>query len=167
MGIQLKDSIFLALNQSQYNAAIQMIQKIIINCSEDLWSKELDEPSFWQQVYHTLYYLDFYSEATPNGFKSPFDVEEDLNKKIKKFITKKNLLDYTKKIEKKMKLFLKSLTTEQLEGKNPFYWTGKNVAERIIYNLRHTQHHIGKLNSILQRHSNNSIKWILTGSEKS
>jgi hypothetical protein len=57
---------------------------------------------------------------------------------------------------------LGSLTTEQLEGKNNFPWTGPTLAHRLIYNIRHAQHHVGWMNSILSRKTGTAAEWVIT-----
>lgn len=38
--------VFIEICQNEYHALIQMLQKEINLCSEELWNKEIDEPPF-------------------------------------------------------------------------------------------------------------------------
>ena len=162
----MEDSIFIALCQSQYKAAFKMIQNLVETCPENLWNKQSKNPPFWQQIYHTLFYLDYYSEDTKETFKKTFTIEENLNERYDEILSKEDLLKYTKKIRNKINTKLDFLSTKKLESKSSFFWTGANVAEKIIYSLRHAQHHIGQLNYLLKAETNEAIKWVLTGSDK-
>ena len=142
-----------------------MLRKEITMCSEDLWNKEIDEPPFWQQAYHTIYYLDFYLGDNPKKPPERFEIKENLNEKMDIVLTKQELLDYLTEVEKKCDKVLKELTMEKLEGKNSYFWTGPTLAHRLIYNIRHSQHHIGRLNSILRRHMGDVSKWIITSKD--
>jgi uncharacterized damage-inducible protein DinB len=131
-------------------------------CTEELWNKEIDEPPFWQQAYHTVFYLDFYLGDNPKKPPDRFGFKENLNEKTEQMISKQELLDYLSDVEMKCDQILKELTMEKLEGKNSYFWTGPTLAHRLIYNIRHSQHHIGRLNSILRRHMGDVSKWIIT-----
>lgn len=159
----MEDAIFLSLCHSQYNAAIKMMQKLIEACPEDLWKKHTKFPPFWQQIYHILYYLDFYSENSPKNFKPQFSIKEDLNEKLDDFLTKEELMKYASKLKQKINTKLDFLSTKKLESKTEFHWTGTTEAEKIVYNLRHAQHHIGQLNFLLKNEGYEPVKWILAG----
>ncbi|NHJ31795.1 MAG: DinB family protein [Asgard group archaeon] len=165
MRIRMKDSLFVKICKNEYHALIQMLQKEIKLCTEELWNKEIDEPPFWQQVYHTIYYLDFYLGDNPKKRPERFTVRENLNEKMDEILTKKELLDYLASVKEKCDQVLKELTMEKLEEKNSYFWTGPTLAHRLIYNIRHSQHHIGRLNSILRRHMGDVSKWIITSKD--
>ena len=57
---------------------------------------------------------------------------------------------------------LEKLSSKELEGKNSYFWTGPTLAHRLIYNIRHAQHHIGQLNSILRQNGNDAATWVIT-----
>jgi len=162
----MEDSVFISLCQSQYKAAFKMLENLIEECPDELWNKESKVPPFWQQIYHILYYLDFYSEDTKETFKQTFSIEENLDERFDEILSKEELLKYTNKLKNKINTKLELLTTKKLESKSAFFWTGANVAEKIIYSLRHAQHHIGQLNYLLKIETNSATKWILTGSDK-
>ncbi len=161
----MKDSLFIEICRNEYHALIQMLQKEINLCSDDLWNKEIDEPPFWQQVYHTIYYLDFYLGDNSKKRPERFTVKENLNEKMEETLSKQELLKYLADIEKKCDIVLENMTTKKLEGKNSYFWTGPTLAHRLIYNIRHSQHHIGRLNSILRRHMGDASKWIITSKD--
>jgi hypothetical protein len=39
-------------------------------------------------------------------------------------------------------------------------WSGPTLADRLVYNLRHAQHHIGRLHSILGRNKIH-VPWVM------
>ncbi len=45
----------------QLGAAIDMLENALRDCPEKLWSDGEREPKYWYVVYHTLFWLDFYS----------------------------------------------------------------------------------------------------------
>ena len=161
----MKDSLFLDICQKEYHALIEMIYNAIEKCPDELWNEKTNEPPFWQQVYHTVFYLDFYLGEDPDKHKERFDIKENLNEQMEKILSKKELKAYLIDTKKKCDDVIANATTEKLEGKNNYYWTGPTLAHKLIYNIRHSQHHIGKLVSLLKRHTNDTAKWVITAKD--
>ena len=161
----MKDSLFIEICRNEYHALIQMLHREIDICSDDLWNKEIDEPPFWQQVYHTIYYLDFYLGDNPKIRPARFTVKENLKEKMEEAISKRDLKKYLTIVKKKCDQVLENLTADKLEGKNSYFWTGPTLAHRMIYNIRNPQDHIGRLNSILRRNVGDASKWVITAKD--
>jgi len=125
-----------------------MIEQAIDLCSDKLWSDDSHQPQLWQEIYHTIYYLDFYLGSGPKKHIERFDCKENLGEKPVSILTKtENLLD--------------NLTAKELEGKNSFWWIGPTLGHRLIYNIRHSQHHMGKINLILKQNGFEASKWVI------
>ena len=161
----MQDSLFLDICRKEYHALIEMLNDTIEKCPSELWNKEINEPPFWQQIYHTVFYLDFYLGEDPDKHKERFNIKENLNEKMEKTLSKEELSTYLNDTKKKCDALLSSVTSEKLEGKNKYYWTGPTQAHKLIYNIRHSQHHIGKLVSILRRYTDDTTKWVITPKE--
>ena len=56
----MKTSLFLDAIKENYLALMKMLEYTITLCSDELWSADSINPKFWQEVYHTIYYLDYY-----------------------------------------------------------------------------------------------------------
>lgn len=157
----MKKSLFLDICKQNYLALLKMVKQAIKLCPDDLWRRETDQPQFWQEVYHTLFYLDFYLSSKPKEHKARFDFKENLAEKPPIILTKEEISFYLKEVETKTIEIFSNLTSAELEGKNSFWWTGPTLAHRLIYNLRHSQHHMGKINEILKKNSKDAAKWII------
>ncbi len=157
----MEDILFLDICRENYLALIQMIEQVITLCPDKLWAESTHQPQFWQEVYHTVYYLDFYFGNNWRKKPERFDCKEDLGEEPESILTKTDLQSYLKEVKEKCLLFLKNLTTAELEGKNSYFWTGSTISHRLIYNIRHSQHHVGKLNQILSKNGFEVAKWII------
>ncbi|MFX1252876.1 MAG: DinB family protein [Promethearchaeota archaeon] len=157
----MKDSLFLDICRNDYRAIFQMLRKIIELCPDSLWDDRSDEPPFWHQACHTVFFLDFYLSDTPEGFEAPSCTEPRLNKTPSDAATRQQIKDYLEKTSKKFESVIDKVTPEQLEGENTFPWTGPTLAHRLIYNSRHAQHHIGWLNSLLRRKAGQAAEWVI------
>ena len=160
----MKDSLFLDICLNDYRAIFQMVRRSINLCPEELWNERTDEPPFWQQTYHAIFYTDFYLSNSPAESCQPSFVEAeaaDLNHVCSDVPSQQQMKKYLQQVSKNCKITLGALTGEQLEGKNNFPWTGPTLAHRLIYNIRHTQHHVGWLNSILSRKTGKAAEWVI------
>lgn len=161
----MKDSLFLDICKINYRAIFKMIRNAMDKCPESLWYERTDEPSFWHQVYHTVFYIDFYLSESPQNFQKPetiISVTPDLGKMPENTLSQQQIADYMDTVSKKCKEVLDGLTPTELEGENKFGWTGATLAHRLIYNIRHAQHHVGRMNSILERKVGGSVGWVIT-----
>ena len=161
----MRDSLFLDMCRNDYRAVFQMVRKAIELCPDSLWNERTDEPPFWQQAYHTIGAVYFYLTDSPEDSRTPAFVRgEATNLKHIPATTpsRQQILEYLEQVSEKCDAVLSSLTVEQLEGKNNFPWTGPTLAHRLIYNIRHAQHHVGWLNSILSRKAGKAAEWVIT-----
>ena len=161
----MKDSLFLDICRNDYHAIFQMVREAIKLCPDELWDEQGDEPPFWQQAYHTLWWCDFYLSDSMETYRKPSladDEANDLKYRTDKSPSRQQLQDYIGKVSRKCDEVLGRLTTEQLEGENAFHWTGPTLAHKLIYNIRHAQHHVGWMNSILSRKIGRSAEWVIT-----
>ncbi|MBD3180860.1 hypothetical protein GF312_01110 [Candidatus Poribacteria bacterium] len=160
----MQNSLFIDVCRTNYNALLEMLGEIIELCPDELWDDKTDGPPFWQQLYHTIGYTDFYISESIESFEKPTFAEEnafDLTHDVKKAVSRKQMQKYLEVVKKHCNAALNNMTIEYLEGKNPFHWTGPTPAHRLVYNIRHTQHHIGWLNSILAKKIGKTAKWVI------
>ena len=161
----MKDSLFLDICRNDYLAVFQMTRAAIELCPEELWDDRTDEPPFWQQAYHTLWAVDFYLSDSPESSRKASFVEDEATnlKHVPASVpSKQQIQGYLEEVSRKCEAVLDELTPEQLGGSNTFPWTGPTPAHRMIYNIRHAQHHVGWLNSILSRKAGCAAEWVIT-----
>ncbi|MGD0462364.1 MAG: DinB family protein [Tepidisphaeraceae bacterium] len=94
-------------------------------------------------AYHILETADFYSsDCNPDGFAWGHFIAKN----------KDQILDYAQQVEAKVKQWLlKHRDPQFLERQSILTGTGATVLDRSLYLLRHTQHHLGQINSELRR----------------
>ena len=85
----------------QFGAVLDMLESSILVCPESFWDKK----NFWYSVYHTIFWLDFYSSTEPDTFSPPepftlseFDPEGILPERV---YLKEELLHYLEYSRKK------------------------------------------------------------------
>lgn len=132
----------------QYGATIEMLEKTIDLCPPTLWNED-KEPSYWQVVYHAMWFLDYYLVGTREereNFKSPFNITPQLKEVPEKELSKEECLNYLVKIKDKAKTKFSKLSFIEIIKPSIFEWHGENVLSSLIYNIRHVMLHVGALN---------------------
>ena len=88
-------------------------------------------------------------------------------------LSKRDILDCIDVLQERCEALLdgtEDLSAPHVESDQPaflrsFYWTGATLADKYIYGLRHTQHHIGRVNAYLSRHAGTSGGWAISDGE--
>ena len=159
----MDDSLYVDVCRRQYRAFFAMFRQRLEACPDQAWDERGDEPPFWQQAYHALFYSDRYLSDTPAAFQAPaFDTAKfhDLAVTPERPLTREQLLAYLDTVAAKCEALLDRLATGGLDADNPFPWTGPTVAHRPVYNLRHAQHHLGWMDSFVSRRGGLSAPWV-------
>ncbi len=159
----MDDALFLDICRDNYSAVIKMLREAIEGCPAELWAERTDEPPFWQQAYHAVWYLDFYLSDTPKSFQGPALAEEgtqNLETASGTIIpSQEQIIKYLEQVNQKCGRVLKEAASRPLDAKNAFWWTGPTYAHRLIYNMRHAQDHVSALRSMLTRKKGKSLSW--------
>ena len=159
MNTVLKETIW-----SQFGAAIDMLENAIDASPEELWGNRSRQPEFWYIAYHTLFWLDFYSSESSDGFNPPppftlseFDEEGILPERV---YSKEEVKSYLEHGRKKCRERIETLTDEKAAQHFVFYTLDLPSLEMILYNMRHVQHHTAQLNLLLRQNINSAPRWV-------
>lgn len=157
---------------NQFGAAIDMLENAIRACPDQVWGdsskkpewKEKDVVGFWYLVYHTLFFLDHYLSDSETGFAPPapytlseFDPEGALPERV---YTKEELLAYLEHGRQKLRKVITGLTEEKANQRAGFERRDMTIAELLLYNMRHVQHHSAQLNLILRQSIDSAPTWV-------
>jgi hypothetical protein len=158
------DNIWKTIIWQQFGAAIDMIENAVRACPEDLWGDRSQKPEFWYTVFHTLFFIDLYLSPSDKGFvpPAPFTLDELDEAGIlpERVYTKEELLRYLDHGRQKCRTVIGSLTDDTLHQRCGFDWLDITVAESVLYNLRHVQHHAGQLNMVLSQKTGSAPRWV-------
>ena len=159
----------------QFAAAIQMMRSAIEACPDDLWDDRADGTPFWHLAYHVLFYTDLYLTDDLESFSArdfhegnahflPGDYREfgGVVTTPANAFTKTNLVEYADHCLGKCDDTFARLTDERALERCGFWWYELNVAEFLLNNLRHAQHHTAQLMLILRRRADIGIDWLGT-----
>lgn len=148
----------------QFGASIDMLENAMRACPDELWSDRSKQPEFWYLAYHTLFWLDLYLSDSLDGFQppAPFTLDElSAEERLpERPYTKEELQGYLAHGREKCRALIGGLTEAKANERCGFDWIDGSVAESLLYNMRHVQHHAAQLNMMLRRSIDSAPRWV-------
>ena len=148
----------------QFGAAIDMLENAIQACPDDLWDKSQSGHPYWYLAYHTLFFLDYYCSDTERGYvpPAPFTLSEldPAGVLPARVCTKGELLAYLHQGRANCIAAVDALTPESIGQRCGFKRIEVTVAELILYNMRHVQHHVAQMNLLLRQGGIPAPGWV-------
>jgi hypothetical protein len=155
----------------QFGAAIDMLDRAIGTCPDELWQARLfpvrsgqpEFAEFWYVAFHALFWLDFYLSDSAAGFAPPApftlaELEEGLLPE--RVYTKAELQTYLSHGRDKCRLKLETLTDPLTPQKVRPDWPDMSAAELLLYNMRHVQEHAAQLSLFLGQRQGSAPGWV-------
>lgn len=141
--------------QKQYHATLDMFELAVTNCPEPFWNRVFgDNAPFWKEAYHCIFWFDNFLGGPAKRFeRTPFglDIDPRLFKPCSTTCSREEMLGCIRKVRTGIDEVFSKLTMEDLDRQDGFGDEGgfRSVAHRLLYGLRHGQHHTGKLTGYL------------------
>ncbi len=149
---------------SQFGAAIDMLENAIRACPDRVWGDRTLKPEFWYTAYHTLFWLDFYTSDSPDGFAppAPYNLDEMDPRGLlpDRVYSKEEMLSYLEHGRTKARTRMSGLTEETMQFRWRYNKMDFSVLEFLLYNLRHVQHHAAQLNTLLRQQTDSAPGWV-------
>lgn len=162
----------------QFGASIDMLIAVISECPDNHIQ---ENKRIYYLAFHSAVFLDYYLTIPPDGFSPvlPFTlVNNDERPKDSigdlvpdKLYSKSEIIGYLESSRVKCKSLIDRLTDEEIlnlrftEGSEPGDMD-YSVFEILLYNLRHTQHHVGQLNLLIRQGLDKHMPWIFRADDK-
>jgi hypothetical protein len=155
---------------NQFGATVDMLINVVSNCPENYFEQN---PRFYYIAFHCTIFLDYYLTIPPGDFIPLLDFTQEAEKEKpieaidelipNKVYSKQEVVDYLKKSREKCRQLIDSLTEESF---NQRFKEGDDlndmnypILEILLYNLRHTQHHVAQLNMLLRQDIDKHMEW--------
>ena len=151
----------------QFGATIETLEGLIAACPDRLWTASSQRRwlEFWYLAFHTLFFLDYYLSQPCDDFRPPppFGLEEMDPAGVipERPYTKAELQTYLEYGRRKCRARIASLT--EAEARQPYVLTNGvsvDMAELLLHNMRHVQHHSAQLNLILRQQTDSATHWV-------
>jgi hypothetical protein len=152
---------------------MDMLENAMRACPDEVWCDNSRQPEwvandvvgFWYVAYHTLFFLDFHLSDSIEDFGPPAPFNRDEFDPAGLLPTapysKEELLDYLDHSRRKCQAFFETLTEEKARQQSRVRpEQNLTVAERLLANMRHVQHHAAQLNLILRQKTGSAPLWV-------
>ena len=137
----------------QHLSTLAMLQSAIEGCPDELWNKEYAGVPFWREAYHALFWMHNFLGARDKRFtRQPFGVDIDprLFTLPNNTCERARALGYVARTRAYVDEVFDTLTLDELQAADAYDETDfRSVYHRLMYGLRHVQHHVGKLTAYL------------------
>ena len=172
------DSLWTTALWKQFGAAIDMLDKAVIVCPDELWQARLwdDPPPPWfphssrssgTSHFTRCVWLDLYLSGAPEeefAPPAPFaqGVLDSAEAAPNHPYTKDELRAYLASVRQKCRATIEALTDEQARRPVEYPWSeGQPISflELCLYNMRHVQGHAAELSLFLGQHSVQIDAW--------
>ena len=154
----------------QFGAAIDMMENALLACPKEQWGERPGFHEFWYLAYHTLFFFDYYLSGSADGFSPPapftlceLDPAGVLPERV---YTKDELLEYLEHGRRKCRSAIEAMTEETAHQRCGFERHDVTVAELLLLNMRHVQHHAAQLNLLLRQSTNSAPRWVAKAKSK-
>ena len=148
----------------QLGAAIDMLERAIVACPEDVWGSGPPQRAFWYLTYHTLFFLELYTFGTLEGFAPPvpFNLDELDPRGVypERVYTKEEMLAYLTHCREECRRAVASLTEERAASICRFSMGEIPYGELLLDSMRHVQHHTAQLYWILRGETESAPRWV-------
>lgn len=139
--------------REQYHSTLIMLQSVLAGCPDKIWNMEFGRVTFWREAYHTLFWVHSFLGAQDKTFHPhPFgkDIDPRLFTPPNNTCERAEALQYAAQTRAYVDEVFDGLTLEEL-GQTDRYDESdfRSVYHRLMYGLRHGQHHVGKLTAYL------------------
>lgn len=158
---------------NQYQAALATVAYCIEHCPDENWNQPVANWPFYESVFHTLFYADYYLEPTADSISSqPFhqahpelfgDYEQLQPVEPTIVYTRAQMRMYVEFCMEKAAHMMASETEESLSASAQFPRKDFSRAELHVYNIRHIQHHAAQLILRLRLHTDVNVPWFRSG----
>ena len=137
----------------QHTSTLAMLTSVIEGCPEGVWGKDFAGVPFWREAYHALFWMHNFVGLKDKTFRfHPFGVDIDprLFTPPNNICGPKEALEYAAQTGAYIDKVFAAMTLDELGGPDHYDETDfRSVYHRLMYGLRHVQHHVGKLTAYL------------------
>ncbi len=167
----MDDSLIRKSLLGQYRAALEMLQRSVELCPEELWFSSEYKNRFWHIAYHSAFYTHLYVQQTEADFKAwskhrpdsnyfgPQPWAKDKPYQLPEPYSKQDVQEYLSMGRAEVE---KNVPITRLEEGSGFSWLAFTKLETHLYNIRHLQHHTGQLMERLRTAANVGVGWVGT-----
>lgn len=146
---------FVSCIRDDYDRFWKLLEKQVETCPEGLWAERVAGWYFWQQLYHAMYSMDFYTRPDEEPSVAPFSYDISmLSEDAPRHLSKGELLAFGATMKKRAFDYIEATTPQNMGETNAFLSRrlGKEVSRlyAVIAMIRHCNYHLGCCDAIFR-----------------
>jgi hypothetical protein len=139
--------------RTQFHCTLDMLQSRLEACTDEVWTQEFGGPPFWHEAYHTVFWVHTHLGTKDKLFDPrPFarDIDPTIFNPPINTCTRTEVLNFVETTRRYVDEVFSGMTNDHLAGPDNYdEQKFRSVFHRLMYGLRHGQHHVGKLAAYL------------------
>ena len=152
--------------RDQLISSYQMLETLVEVCPDDVWYGVFNDIPFWYQVYHTVYFVDYWFRTDQEGayFPSmtldpriPPEFEREIPAGLS--ISRESIREYLRFIKEKLNLIFASIKESDLTLPAFAQEPEVTLLDAIFSQTRHIMYNIGYCNGILRQRNLAEADW--------
>jgi hypothetical protein len=152
--------------------SLEMLRLVVERCPDDsVWLAGSVDFPLWQQVYHTVFFVDFwlrenYAARSWRTVVFKKEITPHLGKPSPEHLSRMEMLGFLAAVSEKVKCYFAALD-------DPRLWQpislSKEIthADAIIGQIRHVMYHVGNCNRMLKEKGAPTTGWLAPGEPRS
>jgi len=147
----------------QLDCSLEMLAKAVELCPDDAWADDAGHAPVWEQVYHALFWFNAWLRDWSKPIERPeFHIEEalEIKRRSGSLVDRRQMAAYLAKVRAYYEAFMAGVTDAGLLAEEKAFDRSWTVADRILGQVRHIQHHVGYLNAVLGANRGVPVHWI-------
>lgn len=147
----------------QYYSALGTLAQVIDACPDGVWARAFGPTVFWHEVYHNLFWAANFVGPSDHRFNpAPFgaDIDPRLFVDPPETVDRTTIRGYLEQATRLVEQAFDALNDTELARPDEYDESDfDSTAQRLLYELRHLQHHNGKLIACLRIEGINDWFW--------
>ena len=152
--------------RDHFFSCYQMLEKLVEVCPDEVWIERYNGIPFWYQVYHTVYFVDYWlrEDKVGAGFPSmplnpriPLEFEQDVPEDV--FISSEEMQNYLHLIREKLTRIFTKITDSDLSCPAFAQEPTVTLLDAIFSQTRHVMYNLGYCNGILRQQGLEEADW--------
>ena len=160
--------------RDQFFSCYQMLETLVEVCPDDVWIGRYNDIPFWYQVYHTVYFVDYWfrADSAGAGFPSvpldsriPPEFEHDVPEGIS--VSRDSMREYLRLIREKLTCLFASIKESDLTLPAFEQEPEVTLLDAVFSQTRHVMYNLGYCNGILRQQNLEEADWFAYNEPKS
>lgn len=147
----------------QLEPVLGMLRAAVESCPEEVWLAADGDLPVWEHAFHATVWLDAWMRTPDETFVAPaflckaaLGMEPDAGPPVPRDV----MLRYVEQVAAKCRALLARATDDLLVTEVQIMGGRFTLADQMLGQIRHVQHHVGSISAILRRRTGTAIGWL-------